>query len=88
MMFKIVRPCKGAYDALPAEHLELDLKRCSKKLSEIGYEEVVNARVMLVVKKEIEVSIYPNGKLLLKTDSKRVAEKVSDEIFKVLRLMV
>ena len=85
----LLRPCKStaAYEALPTEevgNLKLDLLNCQDKLGTIGYEEVCNAKVLLILKKEIEVTIYPNGKLILKTDSQEQAQRVMNEIYERL----
>jgi hypothetical protein len=40
--------------------------------------------VLLILKKEIEVTIYPNGKLILKTDSQEQAHRVMNEIYERL----
>ena len=85
----LLRPCKStaAYEALPdakTGNLKLDLTICHDILGTIGYEEVCNAKVLLILKKEIEVTLYPNGKLILKTDSKNQAQRVMDEIYDLI----
>jgi len=42
---------------------------------------VADAEVMIVMKKEIEVTIYPSAKLILKTDFRNVAEQTMIEIY-------
>jgi hypothetical protein len=85
----LLRPCKSkaAFEALPQKdgrNLKLDLSACGKLLGDIGYQEVCDARVLIIMKKEIEVTIYPSGKLLLKTDFKEHAESVMNEIYGVI----
>lgn len=82
----LLRPCKStaAFEALPHQgkyHTQLDLTNCQKALEELGYQEVADAKVMIVMKKEIEVTIYPSAKLILKTDSKDIAEQTMIEIY-------
>jgi hypothetical protein len=84
----LLRPCKStaAFEALPevnskARKRNLDLNSCQEMLTSLGYEEVCDAKVLLILKKEIEVTIYPDGKLILKTDEKEIAEKVMNEIY-------
>ena len=89
----LLRPCKStaAFEALPesnssAEKFRLDLNSCQEILAPLGYEEVCDAKVLLILKKEIEVTIYPDGKLILKTDEKEIAKKVMNEIYdKILK---
>lgn len=73
--FYIVRLCKStaAYEAIPKKNLKLNLDKCEKKFIDMGYR-VINAKVMLVVDGEIETTVFPSGKLLVKTDDKTVAE--------------
>jgi hypothetical protein len=60
------------------------LAKSVPSLSENGYE-VTDAGVMLVAKKgEVEISIYPSAKLLIKCRSKEDAEGYANEIFRVL----
>ena len=87
----LLRPCKSsaAFEAIPnlssmgkqKQKFKLDLTECRNILETSGYEEVCNAKVLLIMKNEIEVTIYPSGKLIIKTDSKSDAEKVMNEIY-------
>ncbi len=66
MDFVALRPCKGdMFEAVPRERLELDLVRCASLLSRAGYEIVSDPGVMLTVKREVEVTIYPHGRLMV-----------------------
>jgi hypothetical protein len=49
-----------------------------------GYEIVCDAKVMLIVNNDCETSIYPSGKLIVKTASKEFAEDVADRIYKLI----
>jgi len=88
----LLRPCKStaAFEALltPGNgQIQLDLIECQQELESLGYHEVCNAKVLMIVKKEIEVTIYPNGKLILKTDDKKIAKAAMEEIYeKILKL--
>jgi ArsR family metal-binding transcriptional regulator len=54
-------------------------------LAKKGYEILSNAKVMLVVKKGAEITIYPRGRLLIHPVSERAeAERVANELFKAL----
>lgn len=82
----LLRPCKStaAFEALPNQNgtgAKIDLIECQAALEGLGYEEVCDARVLIIMKKEIEVTIYPDGKLILKTDNKEIAERIMNEIY-------
>ena len=64
--FIAVKPCKfDAYEAVPKAKISLDLDECELVLAKKGYEILSNAKVMLVVKKGVEITIYPRGRLLM-----------------------
>ena len=82
----LLRPCKStaAFEALPSttnEKIKLDLAACQTILESLGYEEICDAKVMIILKKEIEVTIYSDGKLILKTDEESKAKKIMNEIY-------
>jgi len=86
--FLAIKPCKyDAYEAVPKGRVTLDLERSETILSERGYEILSNPKVMLVVKKDVEVTIYPAGRLLMhpikdKVDAERVARQVYRDLGK------
>ena len=84
--FIAVKPCKyDAYEAVPKARVSLDLDECEHTLAKKGYEILSNAKVMLVVKKGVEISIYPRGRLLMHPVSERAeAERIAKELFEVL----
>jgi F420-0:gamma-glutamyl ligase len=54
-------------------------------LSSRGYEILSNPKVMLVVKKGIEISIYPRGRLLMHPVSTREdAERIAKDLYMAL----
>lgn len=64
--FLAVKPCKfDAYEAVPKIKVDLDLDLCEKILSGKGYEILANPGVMLVVRKDIEMTLYPGGRVLM-----------------------
>ena len=79
----ILRPCKttAAFEALPDDaSLQVDLDRLEAELRGEGWDVVVNAAVMLIVKKQVEVSVYRSGRMLLKTRDPDVARALFAEI--------
>jgi hypothetical protein len=81
--FLAIKPCKyDAYEAVPKGRVSLDLDRSESVLSERGYEILSNPKVMLVVKKDIEITIYPAGRLLMHPVKDRVeAERVARQLY-------
>ena len=84
--FLAVKPCKyDAYEAVPKGKVSLDLDEAEKVLSRNGYEILSNPKVMLVVKKKAEISIYPRGRLLMHPVADREeAERLAKELYAAL----
>lgn len=84
--FIAVKPCKyDAYEAVPKAKVSLDLDECELALAKKGYEVLSNAKVMLVVKKGAEITIYPRGRLLMHPVSERdEAERIAKDLFRAL----
>ncbi|MGQ9588107.1 MAG: hypothetical protein ACUVT7_06995 [Thermoplasmata archaeon] len=81
-----MKPCKyDAYEAVPKGKVSLDLDDCERLLSAAGYEILSNPKVMLVVKKVVEITVYPKGRLLMHPVSDRAqAERVAAELYQAL----
>ncbi len=82
----LLRPCKSSavFEALPQQmgkKFQLDLSNCRKSLEALGYVEVCDAKILLIMEKSIEVTIFPTGKLIIKTDSHDSAEQIMNEIY-------
>ena len=86
MEFLAVKPCKyDAFEAVPKGRVSLDLDDVEKILSRNGYEILSNPKVMLVVKKKAEISIYPRGRLLMHPVANRQeAERLAKELYAAL----
>ena len=84
--FLAVKPCKfDAYEAVPKTKVDLDLDRCEKILAGKGYKILANPKVMLVVKKEVEMTLYPRGRLLMHPVKDRSeASKRAKELYDAL----
>lgn len=86
MSFYLLKPCRGkaAFEAVPEYGIQLDLVRGKSDLEAHGYD-VTDAGVMLVCTKEnLQVSIYPSGKLLIQTKSRENALKAANGIYAIL----
>jgi hypothetical protein len=84
--FLAVKPCKfDAFEAVPKDKVRLNLDECERVLSGRGYEILSNPKVMLVVKKDVEISIYPLGRLLMHPVKRREdAERIAKELYYAL----
>lgn len=73
---------------IPRVHLQPGARRedrppaCEGGIEKRGYR-VIDAEVLLIATKDEEVTIYPSGKLLIKTSEEPVAAKVADEVYTI-----
>ena len=81
-----IRPCKAdAFEVVPKGRVMLDLDECERLLAANGYEIVANRGVMLVVKKRVEMTLYPHGRILMHpVDSKEEAHRMATELYAAL----
>ena len=84
--FLAIKPCRyDAYEAVPKGKVSLDLDDAERVLSKKGYEILSNPKVMLVVRKGVEITIYPGGRLLMNPVSSRdQAEEIAKQLFQAL----
>ncbi len=84
--FLAVKPCKyDAFEAVPKGKVSLDLDAVEETLSRNGYEILSNPKVMLVVRKGAEITIYPRGRLLMHPVGEREeAERLAKELYSLL----
>lgn len=84
--FLAVKPCKyDAFEAVPKGKVSLDLDKCERALASEGYEILSNPKVMLVVRKGVEITIYPRGRLLMHpVKEKGEAERLARELYHAL----
>ncbi len=83
-MYDVVEPCSdsGAYRAEPTVEMKLDLEAFEKVLVEKGYGIEFSSEVILLVKDveaDVEVGVYPSGKLLFKTTDEEMIERLFDK---------
>jgi hypothetical protein len=85
MTHYLLEPCRtsaGFMSTLKAE-VRLDLVRTASLLRDADYE-VTDAGPLLVVKKEVELTLYQNGKTIVKTNDREKAEKSVSEIYTLI----
>ncbi len=83
-----MKPCRhDAFEAVPKLKVELDLDVCETRLRAAGYEILSNAGVMLVVRRGVEITVYPHGRLLIHPVKERdEALRAASELFSSLGL--
>ncbi len=85
VMYDTIEPCSdsGAFVAEPEVEVRLDLEVCEERLKEQGYRIKFSSEVILLVvdkAMDIEVGLYPSGKLLFKTTDKEELDEIMPEI--------
>ncbi len=84
--FLAVKPCKyDAFEVVPKQKVSLDLDDTEETLSKNGYQILSNPRVMLVIRKGVEITVYPRGRLLIHPVRDRdEAERIAKELYSAL----
>jgi hypothetical protein len=93
----VLRQCKtkAGYEALPVDEKtgkwdqerRLDLPAVGKSLGTLGYD-VIDAGPLLVVKGQglCEVTIYPTGRLMIKSNDEASSRSTAERIYKDIGL--
>ena len=78
----LLRPCatSAGFTATPERPRRLDMRAVRDRLRAAGYAIVVDAHVILIVRKGVESSVYSDGKVLLKTTDREAAERAYAEL--------
>ncbi len=78
----LIRPCSTAagFMATPEQQRRLDLGALKPMLAAAGFTIVLDARILLLVKKGTESTVYATGKVLLKTADKDEAESAYEAL--------
>ncbi len=85
MTYYLLRPCKGhaGYLSTMKEKARVDFKSLVEKLELEGFE-VTDVKHLLIAKKDVEVAVYPNGKLLVKTHDEEIATRAVKAIYGII----
>ena len=85
MTYYLLKPCKGhaGYLSTMKKNVKVDLNSLVAKLESEGYQ-VTDVKHLLIAKKNIEVTIYPNGKLLVKEDDEEEAVRAVEAIYGII----
>ncbi len=86
-MYRTLRLCsgRGAFEAIPDPPLRLDLNDARARLEASGAT-VTDARVLLIIRLEHEVSLSRDGRILVKTPDRAAADRVFHQIVQLLGL--
>jgi len=78
----LLRPCttSAGFTATPERTRRVDLAALRARLEDAGYEIVIDARVLLLVRRGVEASVYRDGKVLLKTTDRGAAEAAYEDL--------
>jgi hypothetical protein len=72
----LLRPCatSAGFTHTPEPPRRIDMARLKTSLLAAGFQIVVDAKVILIVRMGVESSLYDNGKVLVKTTDRPAAE--------------
>jgi hypothetical protein len=82
-----VRPCKGSSgtEVLPQDKLDLGLSASAERLRSAGMD-VTDANVLLIVRGDPQVTLYPSGRMLVHTDDLDLARESAVRVLSLLGL--
>jgi hypothetical protein len=77
MSYSTLRLCSGggAFEVIPSPKLNLDLSGLAPRIRENGIA-VIDARVMLILQMDPEVTVSRDGRILIKSQQPAVARSV------------
>lgn len=78
----LLRPCttSAGFMATPEQQRRVRMGELKAAMRDAGYQVVVDAKMLLVVRKDVESSVYDTGKVILKTTDKERAEAAYDDL--------
>ena len=78
----LLRPCATSAGFLATRDppWRMDMAALKQRLQDDGFAIVVDAKVVLIVRRGVESSLYDNGKVLLKTTDRPAAEAAYGEL--------
>jgi hypothetical protein len=66
--------------ATPEQQRKVDMPKLKESLAGADFQIMLDARILLLIRKGTESTVYSTGKVLLKTTEKDVAERAYNEI--------
>lgn len=68
---------KAAWQIVPDGIESIDIEAVGMKISDAGFEAGVQSRIVWTFTGNADLTLYPSGKLLVKTADKDIAEKIA-----------
>jgi hypothetical protein len=85
MTYYLLEPCKtsaGFMSTLKGD-VRLNLEKTASLLRNADYE-VTDAGPLLIIKKDVELTLYRNAKIIAKTNSREEAERSVGEVYSLI----
>ena len=70
---------KASWQIVPDGIDSIDLEEVAMKITEAGFEAEVQSRMVWTFTGEADLTLYPSGKLLVKTADKELAEEIANK---------
>jgi len=83
----MIRPCgRRLFELVPKREVSVDLNWAKKAFEKSGYEIIDFSELVLSVKKRYDISIFPNGKMLIfPADTNDEAEMIGRDIYALMK---
>ena len=70
---------QASWQIVPDGVTSIDLEQVGARIGESGYEAGVQSRMVWTFTGPADLTLYPSGKLLVKTADKELAEKIANQ---------
>lgn len=92
-MYKKIEPCSdsGAFVTYPEKKIKLDMGSLQSLVKESDYRAKFLSEVIILIEdpeENVEIGIYPSGKLLFKTADESQVEGLFDRVIKLIKKLV
>lgn len=78
----LLRPCttSAGFMATPEQARRVRMADLKGAVESAGYHVVIDAKILMVIRKDVESSVYDTGKVILKTTDKDAAQTAYEEL--------
>jgi hypothetical protein len=78
----LLRPCttSAGFMATPEQPRRVRMADLKGAVESAGYHVVIDAKILMVIRKDVESSVYDTGKVILKTTDKDAAQTAYEEL--------
>ena len=70
---------QAAYQIVPDDITSIDLERVGTRIEANGYEVGIRSRLCWTFTGPCDLTLYPSGKLMVKTEDKELAQHVAEQ---------